>query len=105
MPRNFNEPNPRQPPATMQSAFPNWLRITWLCSLPFGLFFSARILWEKTALTWSHGPQAVGFSMIHTHPFFFMLGSLCCYLLMLWLIPSAFYLITLWQTAAMAANA
>ena len=37
------------------------------------------------------GPQMVGFSMMHIHPIFSILGFLCCFAMMLWLFPYAVY--------------
>ena len=84
----------------MQSTFPRWLRIAWLCLSPLGLSFAGRIAWEKTIWTWYRGPQAVGFSLMHIHPLFFFVGALCCYLGMLWLIPSGVYLVRGWRRAS-----
>ncbi|SRR6266478_5744079 len=81
----------------MRSAFPQWLRIVWLCLSPFGLLFAARVAWEKTVWTWARGPQMVGFSLMHTHPFLSMIGALCCYLLMLWLMPAVIYVLKRWK--------
>jgi hypothetical protein len=84
----------------MRSALPQWLRIAWLCLLPFGLLFAARIAWEKTVWTWARGPQIVGFSLMHMHPFLSLIGALCCYLLMLWLIPGVIYVLKRWKDVA-----
>jgi hypothetical protein len=81
----------------VQSALPRWLRLSWLFLAPIGLPFAARIAWEKTVWTWVHGPQAVGFSLMHVHPFFSIAGIVCCYLLMLWLIPAAIHLVSRWR--------
>lgn len=35
----------------------------------------------------------LGFSLMHIHPLLSMIGALCCYLLMLWLIPGVFYIV------------
>jgi hypothetical protein len=35
----------------------------------------------------------IGFSLMHIHPAFFVLGVLCCYGLALWLFSAAFFLI------------
>ena len=75
------------------SAIPNWLRVAWLSFAPVGLLFSSRIAWEKTFLTWQQGPQMVGFSLMHIFPAFFMVGILCCYSLILWLVPASIYVI------------
>jgi hypothetical protein len=75
------------------SAFPSWLRMIWLFIFPFSLLFAVRITWEKTVWTWARGPQMVGFSLMHVHPFLFIVGALCCYGMMVWLVPAAIYLI------------
>jgi hypothetical protein len=73
----------------MQSALPRWLRLSWLFLAPIGFLFAARIAWEKTVWTWTRGPQAVGFSLMHIHPFFGIAGITCCVFLTLrWSISS-----------------
>jgi hypothetical protein len=73
------------------SALPTWLRRAWLCLLPFGLSFAARIAWEKTVWTINRGPQMVGFRLMHIHPELFIVGILCSYLLILWPLPALVY--------------
>jgi hypothetical protein len=68
-----------------KSVLPKWLRVMWLCAAPFALLFATRIAWEKTFLPWARGPQMVGFSLMHIHPVFFLIGALCSYWLLLWL--------------------
>ncbi len=77
----------------MASAFPKWLRLCWICLAPFGFAFACRIAWEKTFLTWSRGPQMIGFSLGHLHPGFFLAGIFSCSLFMLWSIAATIYLI------------
>lgn len=84
----------------MRSALPGWLRIVWLCFSPVGVLFAARIGWEKTVWRWSRGPQSVGFSLLHIHPFFAMAGILCCYVLMLWLVPASIFVASRWKGAS-----
>jgi hypothetical protein len=74
-------------------ALPWGLRLLWLCFAPVATLFAARVAWEKTILTWEQGPQMVGFSMMHIHPIFSVLGVLCCFAIMLWLLPSAVYVV------------
>ena len=70
------------------------LWILWLCfATPLGIAFAARVAWEKTLWTWERGPQAVGFSLMHIHPLFSIVGMLCSFSIMLLLIPSAVYAI------------
>jgi hypothetical protein len=80
-------------PDFKKSAIPNWLRVAWLCFVPLGVCLSLRIAWEKTFLTWDQGPQMIGFSLLHIHPMFAVLGGLCAYLLILWLVPALIYVI------------
>jgi hypothetical protein len=77
----------------MQSAFPVPFRIAWMCLSPLGVALAGRIAWEKTVWTVARGPQMVGFSLIHIHPFFAIAGTLCACLLMLWLLPAAIFAI------------
>ena len=86
----------------MQSALPRWLRLSWPFLAPIGLLFAARIAWEKTIWTWTRGPQAVGFSLMHIHPFFGIAGITCCVLLMLWLVPASYYVISRWGISSKA---
>lgn len=77
----------------MQSAFPDWFWWAWVCCLPWGLAFAARIAWEKTVWTVVRGPQMVGYSLAHMYPGFFVGGALCSILLAFWLIPALVYLV------------
>jgi hypothetical protein len=75
------------------SAIPNSLRVAWRCFAPLGICLSIRIAWEKTFLTWDRGAQMIGFSLVHIHSLFFILGALCSYLLILWLVPALIHVI------------
>jgi len=86
----------------METALPRWLRLSWIFLAPIGFPFAARIAWEKTVWTWTRGPQAVGFSLMHIHPFFSIAGILCCVLLMVWLIPGLIYLTLRWHITSKA---
>jgi hypothetical protein len=74
-----------------KGAMPDWLGAYWLLFAPVALLFSGRILWEKTVWTRSRGPQMVGFSLIHIHPMFFVLGMVCSLALAIWLFPGIAY--------------
>jgi hypothetical protein len=84
----------------MRSAFPRWMHLGWLFLTPVGFLFAARIAWEKTVWTWTRGPQAVGFSLMHIHPLFGIAGITCSILLMLWLIPAFIYVILRWSVCS-----
>ncbi len=75
----------------MKGALPDWLRVMWFFAAPVALVFALRIAWEKTVWTILRGPQMVGFSLMHIHPLFSILGALCSYALILWLIPAIVY--------------
>src|SRR5882762_189011 len=86
----------------METALPSWLRLSWTFLAPIGFPFAVRIAWEKTVWTWTRGPQAVGFSLMHIHPFFSIAGLVCGALLMLWIIPALIYLTFRWSTRSKA---
>ncbi len=67
-------------------AFPDVLKIWWVSASPLAFLFAGRMLWEKTILTWSLGPQMVGFTVWHIHPGFAVAGILCSLALAVWLL-------------------
>jgi hypothetical protein len=71
----------------MRSALPHWLRLAWLFLLPCGLSLAVRLAWEEAVLK----SQNIGFGLMHVHPMFAIVGGLCCYLLMLWIIPASVF--------------
>ncbi len=81
------------PPSNPAKRLPDWMMVLWVFPAPMGLAFSARILWEKTWLTYAEGRQMIGFSLVHIHPFFFIVGSLCSMVLAIWLPVAAVYLV------------
>ena len=55
--------------------------------LAFGsIAWAGRLVWEMTMLTWRDGPQMIGFSLAHTIPLVFILGSLSMTGAMVWCI-------------------
>lgn len=75
------------------SALPNSLKVWWFFTFPIAALFAARIMLEKTVWTWSRGPQMVGFSLMHIHPFFAVVGMVSCLAVMGWLLPAIPYVI------------
>jgi len=75
------------------SALPDSLKVWWFFAFPIAAMFAARIMWEKTVWTWSRGPQMVGFSLMHIHPFFAIVGMVSCLAVMVWLLPAIPYAI------------
>jgi multisubunit Na+/H+ antiporter MnhB subunit len=67
-------------------ALPDFLKVWWVCASPFAVLFAGRILWEKTILTWSQGPQMVGFALWHIHPGLALVGTLSSLAVALWLL-------------------
>lgn len=74
-------------------ALPGFLKVWWLSASPFAFLFAGRILWEKTILTWSRGPQVVGFALLHIHPGFAVAGVLCSLAVAFWLFIAVPYAI------------
>jgi hypothetical protein len=72
---------------------PYFLKAWWLCVSPFAILLACRILWEKTVWTWRRGPQVVGFSLMHIHPVFAVVGILSCVSTMAWLLLAIPYAI------------
>jgi hypothetical protein len=60
---------------------PEWMMIAWYASAPFAVMLAVRLLWEKTVWTWNRGPQMVGFSLVHIHPFFAIAGALSSFVM------------------------
>jgi hypothetical protein len=70
----------------ISGALPNILKIWWVSASPSAFLFAGRILWGKNDLTWSQGPQMVGFALWHIHPGFAVAGTLCSLAVALWLL-------------------
>ena len=47
----------------------------WFVYVPFAVL-QARLVWEKTWLTWTRGAQMIGFSLAHQYPEVVLLGAL-----------------------------
>ena len=63
-----------------RSGFPVWL--TWMgwLALPGGGMLLARMIYEQTYLTWSEGPQMLGFALWHVYAGYALLGYVCLFL-------------------------
>jgi hypothetical protein len=85
-----------------KSALPAYLRLWWFCASPLGLVLAIRIVWERVVLTRSGGAELVGFSLIHLYPTFGIIGLLCCFSLMIWLLQAISCMATHWQAISMA---
>src|SRR5436190_9082705 len=48
-------------------------KIGWLTYIPF-LILTLRLTWEKIFLTWTYGPQNIGFSLAHGYGAFLLLA-------------------------------
>jgi hypothetical protein len=54
--------------------------------LTIGIFVCGTNPLGKNDLTWSQGPQMVGFALWHIHPGFAVAGTLCSLAVALWLL-------------------
>jgi Ankyrin repeats (3 copies) len=72
---------------------PKWIWIVLVISFPGSLLFLSRMVYEMTYLTWSNGPQMVGFSLIHNNQILFFYFTLSLLILIVGLIISAVLLI------------
>ena len=84
----------------MKSALPGYLRLWWFCASPLALAIAVRIVWEQTVLTRSGEAELVGFSLIHLYPTFGIVGLLCCFSLMIWLLQAVSWVATHWRSAS-----
>ena len=76
----------------MERAFPKkFIILGWLAYFP-AVILILRFLWEKTLLTWEHGEQMVGFSVVHQYPIQFMLGLTALVICDIWVIVGSVYL-------------
>jgi len=67
------------------------LKMWWISASPLAFLYAGRIVWEKTILTWSQGPQMVGFALWHIHPGFAVAGTLCSFALAVWMLIAVPY--------------
>lgn len=84
------------------SALPGYLRIWWFCASPLAFALGARIVWEKIEFIHTSDPQLASFSLIHLYPTFGIIGILCSFSLLVWLLQAASYLITRWREISLA---
>jgi hypothetical protein len=52
-----------------RSELPDPLKVWWFVSFPIAALLAARIMWDAAVWTRSRGPQMVGFSLMHVHPY------------------------------------
>ena len=74
-----------------KQTLPKWLVVWWWAAIISAIPFYLRILWEYTWLIWTHGPQNVGFSIIHNHIGFFIFGIINCLLVLAWILSASIY--------------
>jgi hypothetical protein len=72
------------------------LSISWWLLYPGILAWLVRMVYERSLLTWTRGPQMGGFTFYHQHPFFFLISAISILLCRLWLILAALVLISSW---------
>jgi hypothetical protein len=77
----------------MNRAFPKWFVILgWIFYVPTSLLV-LRLLWEKTLLSWSEGPQLIAFTMVHEYPIPFFIGIAGMVLCDLWILTAVVFLV------------
>jgi hypothetical protein len=54
--------------ATKRRHFPKALIWIGVPIVMVNALLAARLVWEQTLLTWQHGPQMIGFSLMHVYP-------------------------------------
>jgi hypothetical protein len=70
----------------------SFVKIGWVIYFPT-LCYVVRILWEKTYLTWTQGPQMIGFTLVHIYPLFFVVGVVGYLLCHAWVLAATFFLV------------
>jgi len=71
---------------------PNVWHITGWVAFALSMSMNLRLVYEQTAMTWSQGPQMIGFTIAHTMPFLLisgLVGNLAC---LAWIVCSLSYL-------------
>lgn len=79
------------------TALPGYLKLWWLCASPLSIAIATRVVWEKITLIHTTDPQLNGFSVTHLYPTFGIMGMLCCFSLLVWLLDAAPYVIAGWR--------
>lgn len=79
------------------SALPGYLKLWWLCASPLSIAIAVRIVWEKIAFIHTTDPELNNFSVTHLYPTFGIMGILCCFSLLVWLLDAAPYVIARWR--------
>ena len=68
--------------------FPRLWTVAGYLLLALVAIFVGRIVYEETVLTWTHGPQMIGFAMVHTMPFMLLAGFIGLVGGLLWMLVS-----------------
>jgi hypothetical protein len=74
-------------------SFPGVLLKFWWVAFVLGGALVLEHVWEQTFLTWRHGPQMVGYTLLHVYPEFAILGIIGYYLMFVWLLIATIFLI------------
>ena len=76
-----------------KQTLPKWIVVWWwiaiICATPLYL----RLLWEQTLLTWKHGLQMVGWTIVHNHTVFFLFGIIGYLLVFTWIPSTGIYIL------------
>jgi hypothetical protein len=75
-----------------RASFPGALLKFWWVAFVLGGVAVVEQVWEQTFLTWRHGPQMIGFTLLHVYPELAILGIIGYYLMIVWLLTAASFL-------------
>ena len=76
-----------------RQSFPKWLIVWWWVAIISAAPLYLRLLWEQTWLTWTEGPQNVGWTLIHNYGEFFIFGLISFLVVFAWIVSASAYLL------------
>jgi len=76
-----------------RQTLPKWLIVWWWIAIISATPLYLRLLWEQTLLTWTEGPQNVGWTLIHNYIEFYIFGLIAFLLVLAWLLSASAYLL------------
>jgi len=72
---------------------PKWIVVWWWIAIISATPLYLRLLWEQTLLTWKRGLQNVGWTLIHNHMEFLIIGLIGYLLILTWIPSTGVYLL------------
>jgi hypothetical protein len=68
-----------------RSELPLFVKLGWVACVPAATLLACELLWEKTWLTWTHGPQIIGFWIGHVFAGPMIYAILATYATFIWI--------------------